>query len=138
VVGIDLSGRSGEVLGAAAVMMAAVGYAAGPMILKRQLVSFDPLATVAASLWIAAVHLTPAGLLSAPDSVPAADAVVSVIVLGVVCTASGLRDPDGAGLGGRRRPRLDHHIRQPGGRGGARRDRARREPGCESDRPGFC
>src|SRR5215204_5068950 len=49
-VGIDLSGRSGEVLGAAAILLAAFGYAVGPMIIKRQLVSFDPFATMAASL----------------------------------------------------------------------------------------
>jgi drug/metabolite transporter (DMT)-like permease len=87
-VGIDLSGRSGEVLGAAAVLLAAVGYAVGPMIIKRQLVSFDPFATMAASLWVATVLLTPAGLLTVPESVPPADAVVSLVVLGLVCTAA--------------------------------------------------
>jgi drug/metabolite transporter (DMT)-like permease len=87
-VGIDLSGRSGEVLGAGAIMLAAVGYAVGPMIIKRQLVSFDPFATMAASLWAATVLLTPAGLLTVPDSVPPADAVISLVVLGLVCTAA--------------------------------------------------
>ena len=87
-VGIDLSGRSGEVLGAGAVLLAAVGYATGPLIIKRQLLSYDTFATMAASLWVAAVLLTPAGLLTVPDSVPAADALVSVIVLGVFCTAA--------------------------------------------------
>jgi drug/metabolite transporter (DMT)-like permease len=87
-VGIDLSGRSAEVLGAGAVLLAAFGYATGPMIIKRQLVSYDTFATMAASLWVAAVLLTPAGLLTVPSSVPAADALASVIVLGVVCTAA--------------------------------------------------
>jgi drug/metabolite transporter (DMT)-like permease len=87
-VGIDLSGRSSEVLGAAAVMVAACGYAAGPMIMKRQLLSYDTFATMACSLWVAAAVLTPFGLLSAPDSVPAADALISVIVLGLLCTAT--------------------------------------------------
>ena len=87
-VGIDLSGRSGEVLGAGALLLAALGYATGPMIIKRQLVSFDPFATMAASLWVAAVLLTPAGLLSVPGSVPDLDALASVIVLGIVCTAA--------------------------------------------------
>jgi drug/metabolite transporter (DMT)-like permease len=87
-VGIDLSGRSAEILGAAAVLLAAVGYAIGPMIIKRQLVSFDPFATMAAALWVATVLLTPAGLATVPSSVPAADAVVSLIVLGLVCTAT--------------------------------------------------
>jgi drug/metabolite transporter (DMT)-like permease len=87
-VGIDLSGQSAEVLGAAAVLLAAVGYAIGPMIIKRQLVSFDPFATMAAALWVAAVLLTPAGLATVPSSLPPADAVVSLIVLGLVCTAA--------------------------------------------------
>lgn len=86
-VGIDLSGRSSEVLGAAAVMVAAVGYAAGPLIIKRQLLSYDTFATMAASLWVAGAALTPFGVLTIPDSVPAADAIVSVIVLGVLSTA---------------------------------------------------
>jgi drug/metabolite transporter (DMT)-like permease len=87
-VGIDLSGRSAEVLGAGAILLAAIGYAVGPMIIKRQLVSFDPFATMAASLWVATVMLTPAGLLTVPDSVPPADAVISLVVLGLVCTAA--------------------------------------------------
>ena len=87
-VGIDLSGRSGEVLGAGALLLAALGYATGPMIIKRQLVTFDPFATMAASLWVAAVLLTPAGLLTVPGSVPDVDAIASVIVLGLVCTAA--------------------------------------------------
>ena len=87
-VGIDLSGRTAEVLGAAAVLLAAFGYAAGPLIIKRQLVSFDPFATMAISLWVAAMLLTPFGLATLPGSVPAADALISIIVLGVLCTAA--------------------------------------------------
>jgi drug/metabolite transporter (DMT)-like permease len=87
-VGIDLSANPGEVFGAAAVLVAAIGYAAGPMIIKRHLLSFDPRATMAASLTVAAVLLTPAGLITFPSSSPPADAVASLIVLGVVCTAT--------------------------------------------------
>jgi drug/metabolite transporter (DMT)-like permease len=87
-VGIDLSGSGGEVLGAAAILLAALGYAAGPMIIKRQLLSYDNFATMAASLWVAAAFLTPFGLLTVPDSVPDADAIVSVVILGLLCTAA--------------------------------------------------
>ena len=87
-VGIDLSASPGELLGAAAVMVAAFGYAAGPMIIKRHLLSYDPRATMAASLSVAAVLLTPAALLTFPASVPASDALASVLVLGVLCTAT--------------------------------------------------
>ncbi len=87
-VGIDLSGQSDELIGAAAVMVAAFGYAAGPMIIKRHLLDFDPRATMAASLSVAAVLLTPAALITFPSSVPPADAVTSLIVLGLLCTAT--------------------------------------------------
>jgi drug/metabolite transporter (DMT)-like permease len=87
-VGIDLSGESTELVGAGAVMLAAVGYAAGPMIIKRHLLEYDPRATMAASLAVASVLLTPAGLLTIPESVPPADAVTSLVVLGVFCTAA--------------------------------------------------
>src|SRR5829696_2065721 len=87
-VGIDLSGKSSELLGAGAVMIAAVGYAAGPMIIKRHLLEYDPRATMAVSLAVAALLLTPAGLVTIPGSVPPADAVTSLVVLGVLCTAA--------------------------------------------------
>ena len=87
-VGIDLSGQGDELLGAAAVMVAAVGYAAGPMLLKRHLLDFDPRATMAASLFVAAVLLTPAAALTIPGSAPPADAIVSLVVLGLLCTAT--------------------------------------------------
>jgi drug/metabolite transporter (DMT)-like permease len=87
-VGIDLSGNSGEVLGAAAVLLAALGYAAGPMIIKRQFVDFDPRATMAASLSVAALLLTPAALLTLPTSMPSADALASITILGIICTAT--------------------------------------------------
>ena len=57
--GIDVAGDSDELLGAAAILIAALGYAIGPMTLKRQLAELDPRATMGASLLIAAVVLTP-------------------------------------------------------------------------------
>ncbi|MGA9636450.1 MAG: DMT family transporter [Solirubrobacterales bacterium] len=87
-VGIDLSADTGAILGAGAVMLAALGYAAGPMIIKRHLIGFDPRATMAASLAVAAVVLTPAALLTFPRSTPPADALASLVVLGIVCTAT--------------------------------------------------
>jgi len=86
-VGIDASGNAGTLLGAGAVLVAAVGYAAGPMIYKRRLADLDPRATMGASLAIAAVILTPVAILDAPARTPSAGAVEAVVVLGLVCTA---------------------------------------------------
>jgi drug/metabolite transporter (DMT)-like permease len=86
-VGIDASGSLRTLLGAGAVLLAAIGYASGPMIFKRHLADLDPRATMGASLAVAAVILTPVALLDAPARTPAAGAFASVVVLGLVCTA---------------------------------------------------
>ena len=87
--GLDVAGRPGELLGAAAILLAAVGYACGPMIIKHRLSDLDPLGPVTASLGLATVLLLPAALVSAPTAMPSADAIVSVVVLGLVCSALG-------------------------------------------------
>ena len=85
--GIDVAGNSDELLGAAAILIAALGYAIGPMTLKRQLAALDPRATMGASLAIAAVVLTPFAAIAPPHESPSADVIVSLLVLGIVCTA---------------------------------------------------
>ncbi len=87
-VGIDVAGTPGEFLGTGAVLVAAVGYSIGPMIIKHRLGGLDPRATIGASLAIAAFLLTPAGVLDLPHRTPSTGAIVSVVVLGLVCTAA--------------------------------------------------
>jgi drug/metabolite transporter (DMT)-like permease len=85
--GLDVAGRPGELLGALAILLAAVGYAAGPMIIKHRLGTLDPVGPVTASMGISALVLTPAALASAPSSMPSGQTVMSVLVLGLVCSA---------------------------------------------------
>ena len=85
-VGIDVAGRTDELIGAGAIFLAACGYAAGPMILKRHLADLDPRATMGASLFVAAIFLTPLALLDPPTETPSSDGIVSLVVLGVLCT----------------------------------------------------
>jgi drug/metabolite transporter (DMT)-like permease len=87
-VGIDVAGSSDELLGAACVLVASCGYAAGPMILRRHLADLDQRAVMAVSLAIAAVFLTPATAVSLPGAAPPADAVLAIVVLGLFCTAA--------------------------------------------------
>ena len=61
-VGLDVAGDAGELLGAAAILVAALGYAVGPMLLKQSLAAVDPRALMAGALAIAALALTPAAL----------------------------------------------------------------------------
>lgn len=89
-VGVDVAGKADELFGAAALLIAAFGYAAGPMVLKRHLAGIDSRATMGASLGIAALALTPAAALDPPDGVPPGSAVAALVVLGLVCTAAGL------------------------------------------------
>jgi drug/metabolite transporter (DMT)-like permease len=87
-VGIDVAGRRDELLGAGAILLAAVGYAAGPMVFKRHLADLDPRATMGASLVIAAALLAPLAALDPPSAAPSASALVALVVLGLFCTAA--------------------------------------------------
>ena len=87
-VGIDVAGSSGELVGTAMIMLAAVGYAIGPMLIKHRLADLDPRATIGASLAIASVLLLPAVMLDPPRAVPSVGAIASVVVLGLLCTAA--------------------------------------------------
>jgi drug/metabolite transporter (DMT)-like permease len=87
-VGIDVAGRSDELLGTLAILLAAVGYAAGPMLLNRRFADLDPRATMGVSLAIAALMLTPFALVNPPESTPPAEALASLAVLGLLCTAA--------------------------------------------------
>jgi drug/metabolite transporter (DMT)-like permease len=89
-VGIDVSGGGGELLGVGAILLAACGYASAPLILKRHLVELDPIAVMAACLTIAATILTPFAAIDLPRAHPSAGALASVVVLGLLCTALAL------------------------------------------------
>jgi drug/metabolite transporter (DMT)-like permease len=87
-VGIDVAGRAGELLGAGAILLSAVGYAIGPMLMKLRMGGLDPRAAIGGSLGISSVLLAPAVALDPPHSVPPPGAIACVIVLGLVCTAA--------------------------------------------------
>jgi drug/metabolite transporter (DMT)-like permease len=88
--GIDVAGRPGELLGALLVLVATLGYATAPIIVDRALADLDPMGPIAASLGLATLVLAPAAVLAPPDGLPPGDALGALAVLGVVCTALGL------------------------------------------------
>ncbi len=88
--GIDVAGKPDEMLGAAAILVAAFGYAAAPMVLKRKFSHLDSRAAMGTSLAIAAVVLTPFAALAPPEAMPDADVLASLAVLGIACTALAL------------------------------------------------
>jgi drug/metabolite transporter (DMT)-like permease len=88
--GLDVLGGTLGWIGAACVVTATLGYAAGSLIVQRYLSGVDELGAVAASLVVATVVLFPAAVLTAPNSVPSQLVLTSLVVLGVVCTAAAL------------------------------------------------
>jgi drug/metabolite transporter (DMT)-like permease len=86
-VGLDVAGDADELLGAIAILIAALGYAIGPMVIKRGLPGLDPRPLMAAALAIAALALTPAAIAAPPSEAPSLEAVACLVVLGIPCTA---------------------------------------------------
>jgi drug/metabolite transporter (DMT)-like permease len=90
-VGFDLTGGTEELLGAGALLLAALGYAIAPLlVLKRGLADLDSRLTMGVSLSIAALVLAPAAALTPPDGMPSGAAIGALVILGLVCTAGGL------------------------------------------------
>lgn len=85
--GIDVSGRPDELLGAGMILVAALGYAIGPMIVKRHFATVSPIGPVVGALGLSVLLLTPAAALTAPSTMPSPNAIVALIILGVVCSA---------------------------------------------------
>jgi len=82
-VGIDVG--DSDPLAMAEVIVVALCYATGPLIISRRLRGLPNLAVVAASLVITAAIYAPMGLLDSPGSV-SAETVAAVITLALVCT----------------------------------------------------
>jgi drug/metabolite transporter (DMT)-like permease len=85
--GVDLDLQGAGAWPVVEVLLVAVCYATGPVILSRRLGGLPGIGVSAVSLSIAAVLYLVPGILMWPDSAPPASAVWSVVVLGLVCTA---------------------------------------------------
>jgi drug/metabolite transporter (DMT)-like permease len=84
-VGLDLG--AGDIGALLQISVVAVGYAVGPFILARYLSDAPDMGVVAASLVLTAVVYTGPGVAQLPKQWPPAEAIVSVLVLAVLCTA---------------------------------------------------
>ena len=88
--GLDVAGRPNELFGAILVLGGALCYAAAPLIVARYLTHLDPMGPVAASLVVSGIALLPAALLHPLHEWPSPAAIISILVLGIVCTVLGL------------------------------------------------
>ncbi len=87
-VGVDLRSRPGELLGAGEILLGAVSYAVGPLVLKRHLTDLDPRASMGVSLALAAAMLTPVAAIDPPRAMPSVAAVAALLGLSLLCTAA--------------------------------------------------
>jgi drug/metabolite transporter (DMT)-like permease len=84
-----ISGPQGW-MGVGCMLLAAIGYAVGPLIIQRHLSGLDSFGPVTASLLASSIVLLPFAVLSFPQHLPSALALASMAVLGAVCTAIGM------------------------------------------------
>jgi drug/metabolite transporter (DMT)-like permease len=76
--------------GVGCMVLAALGYAVGPLIIQRHLKGLDSLGPIAASMAIASCVLLLPALLSFPHRLPSPLALSSIAVLGLVCSAAAM------------------------------------------------
>jgi drug/metabolite transporter (DMT)-like permease len=85
-VGLDLAGGA-DARAVVELLLTAVGYAVGPVIISRYLGAVPALGVNALALTTAALITLPFALPRLPQQVPSVEAVASILVLGLVCTA---------------------------------------------------
>ena len=85
VVGLDVA--TDDLLAVGEVGLVVLGYAVGPMIIAARLQGVPAAVVVAASLALTALIYAPIGIAQLPGRLPTTQVLLSVAVLGVVCTA---------------------------------------------------
>ena len=87
--GLDLRGSALELLGGAAVILGALGYAAAALLYRRWLEQQAALGVTALMCAVSAVLFLPAAVVHLPRHPPAAGSIAALAVLGVVNTGVG-------------------------------------------------
>jgi len=73
--------------GVACMLISALGYAVGPLIIQRHMKELDAIGPLAACLAISSAVLFVPALLVMPANLPSATALACIAALGIVCTA---------------------------------------------------
>jgi drug/metabolite transporter (DMT)-like permease len=86
--GLDVGGDELRLLGAVLVLLAAAGYAASALLIKRPTIAALPsLGVVTVMCVTAAVVLSPLAVTRLPSKIPNLEVIASLLVLGLICTA---------------------------------------------------
>jgi drug/metabolite transporter (DMT)-like permease len=88
--GLDTITGLEQWLGVACLVVSVIGYAAGPLVVQRYLRDVDEIGALAASLVVASAVLLPPALATMPHVPPSPLSLLSIAVLGLVCTAMAL------------------------------------------------
>lgn len=86
--GVDVGGTGPQLLGSALVLLAALLYAAGALLVRRITDDADPIGVITAILAANTILLSPAALSTLPDRVPDAPVTASLAALALLCTAT--------------------------------------------------
>jgi drug/metabolite transporter (DMT)-like permease len=73
--------------GVACMLVATMGYAIGPLIIQRHMSGLDSIGPLTASLGVATGVLAIPAALQMPDQWPSTQAILSIVMLGMLCTA---------------------------------------------------
>ena len=84
--GVDVGGDGGALVGALFVLLAGVGYAIGGFYLKRRFSDAQPLGVVTGTMLVSAALALPWAAVTVPDATVAAGSLAAVTVLGVLGT----------------------------------------------------
>ncbi|HYY81907.1 MAG TPA: DMT family transporter [Actinomycetes bacterium] len=88
--GLDVVGDAGQLVGAVLVLLATLCYAASTLVIKRSFSGVPMLGVVAVATAVATVLLAPPALALTPARLPGVEVVLSLSALGVLCTAAAL------------------------------------------------
>jgi drug/metabolite transporter (DMT)-like permease len=86
--GVDLGGDGSELLGGLAVVLAALGYAIGGMLVKHRLAGIPPVGMSGLVMTASAIILLPVALATSPGSFPGIGPIAAVATLGVLGTGA--------------------------------------------------
>ena len=84
--GVDLGGSGGQLLGGLAIVLAGLGYAVGGLLAKSRVADRPPIGVAAWVLAGSTVLLAPVAAIGFPDSVPGLGPAAAIGVLGIVGT----------------------------------------------------
>jgi drug/metabolite transporter (DMT)-like permease len=86
--GLDVGGDEQRLLGALFVLLAAAGYAASALLIKRPTIAALPsLGVVTVECLTATIVLLPLAVTRLPSKIPDLEVIASLLVLGLICTA---------------------------------------------------